>query len=112
MNSKGLFILGVIAVVAVAALVGVVAVANNANAVPAIDFSQIPQSRGESIQHAGQPGNPFADGVFLEEAARFDFGGFQAGHHLQTVFGLGPPPVLEGEGDGGDHSGNGAEDKQ
>lgn len=47
MNSKGLFILGVIAVVAVAALVGVVAVANNANAVPAIDFSQIPQSRGE-----------------------------------------------------------------
>jgi protein-disulfide isomerase len=66
MNNRGLLILGAVVLVAVIAVVGVVFVSNNANSGPAIDFSQIPQSRGEDGSFI--LGNPDAPVTLVEFA--------------------------------------------
>jgi protein-disulfide isomerase len=66
MNSKGLVILGAIVLVAVIAVVGVVAVANNTSSGPDVDYTQIPQSRGEDGSFI--LGNPDAPVTLIEFA--------------------------------------------
>lgn len=66
MNKKGLIILGAIVAVALIAVVAVVALNNSASAGPAIDLSQIPQSR--AADGAFVLGNPDAPVTLIEFA--------------------------------------------